>query len=81
MRPSIVIAIASVVAAGSFAAGATWAQQQAATRREPQFENLWYGVVPDSNDEAGRVVTCSYWIFESEHLARCNSFATLGLPI
>ena len=50
-------------------------------RREPHFENLWYGVVPDSNDEVGRVVVCSYWIFESEHLIRCNSFATLGLPI
>ena len=50
-------------------------------RREPQFENLWYGVVPDSNDGTGRVVVCSYWIVESQHLIRCNSFATLSLPL
>jgi hypothetical protein len=37
--------------------------------------------VPNSQDDAGRVVVCSYWIFESQHLVRCNSFATLGLPL
>lgn len=50
-------------------------------RREPQFENLWWGHVPGSDDGTGRVVVCSYWIVESEHLVRCNSFATLGLPL
>ena len=50
-------------------------------RREPGFENLWYGAVPDSNDGAGHVVVCSYWIFEAQRLLRCNSFATLGLPL
>ena len=50
-------------------------------QREPGFDNLWFGAVPDSNDGADRVVTCSYWIVESEHLVRCNSFATLGLPL
>jgi hypothetical protein len=47
----------------------------------PQFENLWHGAIPGSDDGAGRVVACSYWIVESQHLVRCNSFATLGLPL
>ena len=50
-------------------------------RREPQFENLWFGAVPGSDDGGGRVVVCSYWIVETQHLVRCNSFATLGLPL
>lgn len=50
-------------------------------RREPGFDNLWFGAVPDSDDGSGRVVVCSYWIVESQHLVRCNSFATLGLPL
>ena len=50
-------------------------------RRVPQFENLWHGAIPGSDDGAGRVVACSYWIVESQHLVRCNSFATLGLPL
>jgi hypothetical protein len=50
-------------------------------RREPGFPNLWFGPVPGSEDGVGRVVCCSYWIFEERHLVRCNSFATLNLPI
>jgi hypothetical protein len=50
-------------------------------RREASFENLWYGPIPDSDDGTGRVVVCSYWIVESEHVVRCNSFATLALPL
>jgi hypothetical protein len=50
-------------------------------RREPQFENLWRGWVPNSQDDAGRVVACGYWIFETHHLVRCDSFATLSLPL
>ena len=50
-------------------------------RREPGFENLWLGAIPDSDDGAGRVVVCSYWVFETEHRLRCNSYATLSLPI
>ena len=50
-------------------------------RREPGFDNLWFGAVPDSDDGSGRVVVCSYWIVESQHLVRCNSFAILGLPL
>lgn len=49
--------------------------------REKGFENLWFGPVPDSDDGAGRVVICSYWIYESGRRVRCNSFATLGWPV
>lgn len=45
------------------------------------FENLWFGPVPDSDDGAGHVVVCSYWIQESKRSVRCNSFATLTLPL
>lgn len=49
--------------------------------REPSFENLWYGPVPRSANGKGAVVVCSYWIIESTRTVRCNSFATLNLPI
>jgi hypothetical protein len=49
-------------------------------RREPQFENYWFGTVPDSL-RGDHVVTCAYWIFERERIVRCDSFATLGLPL
>lgn len=49
-------------------------------RRESGFPNLWYGVVPHSRRDATAVL-CSYWVVESDHLIRCESIATLGLPI
>lgn len=50
-------------------------------RRESAFPNLWFGAVPDSEDGAGKVVVCSYWIAESTRTVRCDSFATLSLPL
>lgn len=50
-------------------------------RREPGFANLWFGAIPDSNDGAGNVVTCSYWIEESSRTVRCDNFGTLSLPL
>lgn len=50
-------------------------------RREPAFPNLWFGAIPRSYDGRGTVVACSYWIEESRHAVRCDSFATLGLPL
>jgi hypothetical protein len=50
-------------------------------RREPGFPNLWFGAVPKSDDGAGTVVACSYWIEESTRTVRCDSFATLNLPL
>jgi hypothetical protein len=48
--------------------------------REGGFPNLWYGVVPYSQRGATAVL-CSYWIVESDHVVRCESIATLSLPI
>lgn len=50
-------------------------------RREPGFANLWFGVVPGTADGAGRIVVCSYWIEETPRVVRCDSIATLDLPI
>ncbi|MGH3764225.1 MAG: hypothetical protein ACRDS0_23060 [Pseudonocardiaceae bacterium] len=50
-------------------------------RREEGFENLWFGAVPKSDDGAGNVVVCSYWIKESTRIVRCDNFGTLSLPL
>lgn len=50
-------------------------------RREKGFPNLWFGVVPNSGDGVDRVVACAYWIEESSGTVRCDSFATLSLPL
>jgi len=49
-------------------------------RREPGFANLWFGPIPGSV-QAGRIVVCSYLITDRERLVKCNSFATLRLPL
>lgn len=50
-------------------------------RREPGFDNLWFGAVPSTQDGHGNVVCCSYWILEADRTVRCNQFASLALPI
>lgn len=50
-------------------------------RREKGFPNLWFGAVPNTDDHGSTVVACSYWIEESSRTVRCDSFATLGLPL
>jgi hypothetical protein len=50
-------------------------------QRAEGFENLWYGAVPNTDDGLGHVVTCSYWIEETRRTVRCDSFATLNLPL
>jgi hypothetical protein len=45
------------------------------------FANLWFGRVPGSENGDGQVVTCSLWIEEAPRTVRCDSFATLNLPI
>lgn len=50
-------------------------------RREPEFANLWFGAVPGSAHGDGLVVACSLWIEEATRTVRCDSFATLSLPI
>ena len=50
-------------------------------RREPSFDNLWFGAVHGSVHGEGRVVVCSYWVQERQRTVRCDSVATLNLPI
>lgn len=50
-------------------------------RREPGFDNLWLGIVPNSDNGKGQIVVCSYWIDESRRTVRCDNFGTLNLPI
>jgi hypothetical protein len=50
-------------------------------RRERGFSNLWFGVVPNTLHDGGKVVVCSYWVKEAEHIVRCDNFGTLNLPI
>ncbi len=50
-------------------------------RREAGFQNYWFGSVPDSQDGSGNMVTCAYWINESDRIVSCDIFGTLSLPI
>lgn len=50
-------------------------------RRQEGFENLWFGAVPLTAHTSGEVVVCSYWIEWQRHVVRCDSFATLNLPL
>ena len=49
-------------------------------RRADVAENLWFAVVPDTLRQ-GRVTACSFWIYERDHIVRCDAFASLSLPI
>jgi hypothetical protein len=53
----------------------------AGVRREPGFENLWFGRIPRTMDDQGSMVTCSYFIFESTRIVRCNGIGRLNLPL
>ncbi len=50
-------------------------------KRGDGFDNLWYGAVPGTQHGSGQVVVCSYWIYEADHLLRCESFSILSMPI
>lgn len=50
-------------------------------RREPGFDNLWYGAVPGSAHGAEQIVGRSYWIDERRRLVQTDSFASLSRPI
>lgn len=49
-------------------------------RRQPDFDNLWFGVVPGSLHSA-QVIACSLWVFEHSHSVRCDRIATLDWPV
>ncbi|HSV65239.1 MAG TPA: hypothetical protein VLJ59_04920 [Mycobacteriales bacterium] len=48
--------------------------------RATGIPNLWETVVPQSAD-GGRVVHCSYWIYETHRTVVCNSLASLSWPV
>lgn len=50
-------------------------------KREPGFPNLWWGVVPGTSHDGDKVVVCSYWVAESEHVVRCESLASISWPV
>jgi len=50
-------------------------------RREVGMDNLWFGVVPDSDDGAGHVVVCSYFVNERGRIVVCSGIASLTLPL
>ncbi len=54
-------------------------------RRVPGFADYWQAVVPNSDhfdDHAERcAVVCLYWIDAVARTVRCDSFASLSLPI
>ena len=50
-------------------------------QRERGFPNLWFGQIPESRHGDGQVVVCSYWIEESTRTVRCDSIATLNMPV
>ncbi len=49
-------------------------------RRESDYPNLWFGVVPWSGHHGGSVVVCAYWIEAATRTVRCDSFATFRVP-
>jgi hypothetical protein len=50
-------------------------------KRERGYDNLWYGVVPNSLHGDNMIVLCSYWVYESRHAVRCDQIATLNYPV
>jgi hypothetical protein len=50
-------------------------------RREPGFDNFWFGIIPGSLDVDGTAVACSLWMSEISHGVRCDRIATLSWPI
>ena len=47
------------------------------TNEVPSF---WFVRVPNSQDEHGHIVTCTYWIDERYGSVRCYDFTTYNLP-
>lgn len=52
----------------------------AGVRREVGFANLWFGAIPRTL-RMDTVVACSYWVEERRNVVRCDSLATLSLPL
>jgi hypothetical protein len=50
-------------------------------QRAKGFDNLWFGKVPGTLHNVDHVVTCSYFIKETQRVIECDSFASLRLPV
>jgi hypothetical protein len=50
-------------------------------QREPGFDNLWFGHIPNTFHGDGLVVCCSYWITETDRVVQCDSIASLHWPV
>lgn len=50
-------------------------------RRVEGFADHWFGRVPNSDDGAGCVVTCSFMADRETRTVRCDLFVSLTLPI
>lgn len=50
-------------------------------QRVEGFEDLWFGAIAGSDDGAGQVVTCSYWIDVANRTVRCDLFSTSTWPV
>jgi hypothetical protein len=48
-------------------------------RRIEVATNYWFGAT--GSREGDQIVVCGYWIDEETRSVRCDSIATLGLPI
>lgn len=49
-------------------------------RREAGFPNYWLAPIPGSRHH-GRVMVCTFFVYERTHSVRCDGFATLSLPL
>jgi hypothetical protein len=49
-------------------------------KRSEVAENLWFAQIPRSY-RGGRVVTCSFWIYENTRIVSCDGFTSLSVPI
>lgn len=48
--------------------------------REAVFDDYFFARVPDTEDDKGQAVGCSFWIIEITRTVRCDRIATLSLP-
>jgi len=46
--------------------------------REPGSANLWYGRIPGTRDADRTIVVCSYYVFDSVKIVRCNRIGRPG---
>lgn len=53
-------------------------------KREPGFPNLWSVQVRGAamgRPSHIKVVLCSYWVHETEHVVECDNFSIVSYPV